>query len=254
MIFYSRENGRDGERDYLNTDDFKDVFFEEDSFNCISNVGNKIEVSYALAYTEGSEIIEFKASTALNGEKIEKVYEITEPYLLVEQGAEAYYNEIMLDEIELIKTAKTQLLNEIKEEIASRDVILLGTSIDTMALLVNGGNTIAVFDNITINSNTEITAEKFYSILDVGTITAGTLSIYISDAKAYVGEIDNITVKDSTSAIVKFSTSSIVETEVPEFVKPSQLTNREFYDENRVKFISVESSTEQIYDEFDDLF
>ena len=254
MIFYSRENGREGEKDYLNTDDFKDVFFEEDSFNCISNGDSKVKVSYKLTYTEGAETIDFKALANLDGQNIEKIYEITEPHLLVEQGAEAYYNEIMLDDIEIIKTAKAQLLNEIREEIVNRDIILLGTSIDTMALLVNGGNTIAVLDNITINSVTEITAEKFYSILDIGTVTAGTLSVYISDAKAYVGEIDKITVKNGTTVEVNFSTASIVETEVPEFIKPSQLTNREAYDENRVRFISVESSTEQSYDEFDDLF
>lgn len=254
MIFYSRENGREGEKDYLNTDDFKEVFFEEDKFECISNGDNEVKVTYELTYTEGAETIGFKATANVDKQTIEKTYEITEPYLLVEQGAEAYYDEVMLDDIEIIKTAKAQLLNEIREEIVNRDMILLGTSMDTMALLVNGGNTVAVLDNITIKSSTEIHAEKFYSILDIGTITAGTLSIYISDKKAYVGEIDKITVKDRTSAEVTFSTASTVETEVPEFIKPSQLENREVYDENRVKFINVESSTEQSYDEFDDLF
>ena len=253
MIFYSRENGRDGEKDYLDTKDFKDVFFEKDNFSCISNGLEKINVSYNLSYTEGSETIDFNAITTIGQEEIKKTYAITEPHLLVEQGAEAYYNEIMLDDIELIKSAKSILLEEIRQEIINRDMLLLGVNIDTMALLVNGGNTIAVLDDIAINSDKSITANRYYSILDIGTITAGTLSIYISATKAYVGEIDKITLNDN-KVDVTFSTASTQEVEVPDFVKPSALKNREAYDENRVKFISVESSTEQIYDEFDDLF
>lgn len=253
MIFYSRENGRDGEKDYLDTKDFKDVYFEKDSFSCVSNGMEKIDVSYKLDYKEESDNIKFIAETTLNGEKLEKVYEITEPYLLVEQGAEAYYNEILLDDIELIKEAKANLLEEITQEIVSRDMLLLGVNIDTMALLVNGGNTIAVLDDITINSDLSISASKYYSILDIGTITAGTLSIYISGNKAYVGEVDKVTLNEG-KVEVDFSSASTQEVEVPEFIKPSQLIGREAYDENRVKFISVESSSESVYDEFDDLF
>lgn len=253
MIFYSRENGREGEKDYLDTKDFKDVYFEKDSFSCVSNGVEKIDVSYRFEYKEGSDSIQFIANTTLNGEIIEKVYEITEPYLLVEQGAQAYYDEVLLDDIELVKNAKASLLEEIRQEVVSRDMLLLGVNIDTMALLVNGGNTIAVLDDIIINSNTSISANRYYSILDIGTITAGTLSIYISGSKAYVGEIDKITLNEG-KVEVDFSSASTQEVEAPEFIKSSQLTSREAYDENRVKFISVESSTEQIYDEFDDLF
>lgn len=253
MLFYSRENGRDGEKDYLDTKDFKDVFFEKDNFSCISNGLEKINVSYNLSYKEGSETIDFNAVTTVGQEEIKRTYEIKEPYLLVEQGAEAYYNEIMLDDIELIKTAKSTLLEQIRQDIMDKDMLLLGINIDTMALLVNGGNTIAVLDDISINSDKSITANKYYSILDIGTITAGTLSIYISSTKAYVGEIDRITLNNDKVDVI-FSTASTQQVEVPDFIKPSLLGNREQYDENRVKFISVESSTEQIYDEFDDLF
>lgn len=253
MIFYSRENGKDGEKDYLDTKDFRDVFFEKDKFDCISDGLNEIEINYRLSYTEGSETIDFIAKAVLNGEEVEKTYVIDKPYLLVEQGAQAYYDEMMLDDIDLIKTGKAVLLQEMMTEISSRDIILIGVNTDSMALLVSDGNTIAVLDDISINSRTSIKADRFYSVIDIATITSGTLSIYLSNNKAFVGEVDNIIV-DKNSATVRFSSSSTIETESPEYIKSSKLKSREDYDANRVKFISVESSAEASYDEFDDLF
>jgi len=253
MIFYSRENGRDGEKDYLDTKDFRDVFFEKDSFDCLSDLLNKVEVNYRLDYTEGSENIEFVAKSILEGETIEKTYIIDKPYLLVEQGAQAYYDEIMLDDTEIIKLAKAKLLEEMMSEILSRNIILLGINIDAMSLLVNGENTIAVFDDISIINKNSIKANRFYSVLDIGTITSGTLSMYLSNNKALTVEIESIKVENN-SATIEFKNSSIIDVEAPEHIKSSDLKNREDYDLDRVKFISVENSTEASYDEFDDLF
>lgn len=253
MIFYSRENGRDGEKDYLDTNDFKDVFFEKDNFKCLSENGDKVEIKYALDYVEGAENILFKATASIGSDSIEKVYTIEEPYLLVEQGAQAYYDEVMLDDIELIKTAKSNLLEEIRTEVINRGMLLIGVEMDTMALLSNGGNTISCLDNITVNSRTSVSANRHFSILDIKTITSGDLTIFVSDTTALVGKIEKI--EESNNKVeVTFSNSEMVQMEAIEFVKPSLLEDREAYDENRVKFISVESASEPEFDEFDDLF
>lgn len=253
MIFYSRENGRDGEKDYLDTNDFKDVYFEKESFNCLSEDADKVEINYRLEFDATKEIILFVANATLGSQNINKTYEITEPYLLVEQGAEAYYNEIMLDDIELIKNAKKQLIEEIREEITERDIILTGVEMDIMGLVTNSGNTIATIDTITVNSRTSITANRYYSIIDLQTITAGEISLNISDNTVMVATIEKIEINEDKASIT-FSNIGINKIEAIEYVKPSMLQNREAYDENRVKFISVESSSEQEFDEFDDLF
>lgn len=253
MIFYSRENGRDGEKDYLDTNDFKDVYFEKESFNCLSEDSDKVEINYRLDFDATKETILFVANATLGSQNINKTYEITEPYLLVEQGAEAYYNEVMLDDIELIQNAKKQLIEEIREEIIERDIILTGVEMDIMGLVTNGGNTIATIDTITVNSRTSITANRYYSIIDLQTITAGEISLNISDNTVMVATIEKIEINED-KANITFSNIGINKIEAIEYVKPSMLQNREAYDENRVKFISVESSSEQEFDEFDDLF
>ena len=113
MLFYSREIGRDGEKDYLDTADFRDVFFEQDSFNCISDKDEKATVTYSLYYQEEGNKIGLEGTLKINGETIIRQYEIKEPYLLVEQGAEAYYDEKLIDEIDVIREAKSSILNEI---------------------------------------------------------------------------------------------------------------------------------------------
>lgn len=253
MIFYSRENGRDGEKDYLDTKDFKDVFFEKDSFRCLSENSDKVDINYSLDYIEGEENILFKASVNIGSEKIEKIFTIEEPYILVEQGAQAYYDEIMLDDINIIKEAKATLIEQIRTEAVNRGLLLVGIQMDTMGLLVNGGNTIGCLDKITVNSRTSIAADRYYTILDIATITSGDLTVYISDTTALVGKIDKIEV-DNGKANVTLASSEITTVEAIEFVKPSLLENREAYDENRVKFINVESTAEPEFDEFDELF
>lgn len=253
MIFYSRENGRDGEKDYLDTNDFKDVYFEKESFNCLSEDADRVEINYKLEFDETKELILFVATANLGSQTISKVYEIAEPYLLVEQGAEAYYNETMLDDIELIKTAKRQLVEEIRKEMTNRDIILTGVEMDIMGLVTNGGNTIATIDTITVNNRTSVTANRYYSILNLQTITAGEVTIFISDNTALIGTIDRINIEEDR-AIITFSNIEINNVQAVEYVKPSNLQNREIYDENRVRFINVESSSEPEFDEFDDLF
>lgn len=253
MIFYSRENGRDGEKDYLDTNDFKDVFFEKDNFKCLSNDTDRVEVKYELDYIEGSENILFKATASIGSNSIEKVYTIEEPYLLVEQGAQAYYDEIMLDDIELIKTAKAILLEEIRKEVINKEILLIGVEMDTMALLTNNGNVIGCLDSITVNSRTSISASRHFSVLDITTITSGDITIFASGTTALVGKIECIE-KSNDKVNVIFASSEMVQMEAIKFVKPSLLKDREAYDENRVRFISIESASESEFDEFDDLF
>lgn len=253
MLFYSRENGREGEKDYLDTNEFKDVYFEKESFDCLSENADKVVISYKLDFNETEEKILFVAETTLGSEKVEKTFVVEEPYLLVEQGAEAYYNEVMLDDIELIKSAKSQLVEEIRTEAISRGMIMVNVEMDVMGLLVNGNNTIATIDDIVIHDRTRVSAKRYYCILDLPTITSGELTIHVSDKTAYVGTVDKIEVNDGIANIT-FSNVEIIQRDSIDYVKSSALTTREAYDENRVQFISVESSSEQEFDEFDDLF
>lgn len=254
MLFYSRENGRDGEKDYLDTADFKDVYFEHDTFNCVSDRDEKVDVNYSLYYNELSNEIGLEGSIRINGETISRHVAIEEPYLLVEQGAQAYYDEKMLDDVEVIKSCKTRILNEIQSYLLESDYLLVGTKLDAMALLVNNGNTIAALDEITINSSTQITVGKFYSILELSTVNAGDITIYTTESKALVCKIDNITVNNNKLTI-RLSSTERAQLESPfNYKKANSFKTREEYDEDRVQYISVGTTAEADFDEFDDLF
>ena len=254
MLFYSREIGRDGEKDYLDTADFRDVFFEQDSFNCISDKDEKATVTYSLYYQEEGNKIGLEGTLKINGETIIRQYEIKEPYLLVEQGAEAYYDEKLIDEIDVIREAKSYILNEIQSYLLEQDYLLVGTTLDAMALLVNNGNTVAALDNINVNSSTRFNEDKFYSILELSTLSAGQLSVYITEDKRIGGDVDSITINNGKVNIELSSTFKETLEEPMKYIKASLLKTREEYDENRAQYIQVESSVESDFDEFDDLF
>ena len=82
MLFYSREIGRDGEKDYLDTADFRDVFFEQDSFNCISDKDEKATITYSLYYQEEGNKIGLEGTLKINGETITRQYEIKEFHIV----------------------------------------------------------------------------------------------------------------------------------------------------------------------------
>ena len=123
-----------------------------------------------------------------------------------------------------------------------------------MALLVNNGNTVAALDTITVNSSTSFTADKFYSILELSTLSAGQLSVYITEDKRIGGDVDSITINNGKVNIELSSTFKETLEEPMKYIKASLLKTREEYDENRAQYIQVESSVESDFDEFDDLF
>lgn len=253
MLFYSRQNGRDGEKDFLDTNDFRDVYFENDGFRVMSNEDGRSQVDYKLEYVEDGNKIFFIGTSTVSGKVYSARVEITEPYLLVEQGAQAYYDEKMLDDIAIIKESKTIVFNNIKDQLLNDDHLLIGTSLDTMGLINNDGNTIGVIDGITINNDTEINVDRFYSILDLTTVNTGTVDIFISNGKKLVGTISKIESNEKIS--ITFSSKEIVAVdEEIEFKRNSEFKTREAYDEDRAKYIKVGATSESDFDEFDDLF
>lgn len=254
MIFYSRENGRDGERDYIDTEDFKDVYFEKEKFTYLKNGENfNTNIEFELAYEPETNKV------SLVGKLKDDNYDLLEsievdPVLIIEQGAIAYYEEELLDNIEVISQAKSTILNGIKSNLIANGCLLKGTNLDVMGIIVNNHNTIGVCDNITIVDEKNIKAKMFYSVVNISTIMSGTISVFISDNRKLVGEINSI--KESNGELsIELSSSKVENTEdAVNYVNSSKFNNIEEYYEDRANFISVDSTPEADFEEFDDLF
>lgn len=254
MIFYSRENGRDGEKDYIDTEDFKDVYFEEQKFSYLKDgQEHTTEIQFELEYMPDTNAVEFVAKLRDNNFALKKSIEIN-PVDMVEQGAIAYYEEELLDSIDVIVNAKEQLLDMIKTSLIESDCLLKGTNIDVLGLIENGGNTLATFDDITIVNHNTVKANKFYSIVNVETIITGTATILLSNEKKIIGEINSIT-KEGNGLRMTINNMSTVDNDTfIEYTKSKAFDDIEEYHEDRARFISVETTTEADFDEFDDLF
>lgn len=254
MIFYSRENGRDGEKDYIDTDDFKDVYFEKESFFYIKDGSQfKTEINFELVYEPGSNAVLFKGTLKDDNFQLSESKEI-DPVALVEQGAIAYYEEELLDNIEVIKAIKEDILSSLKTQLLEKDCLLKGTSLDVLGLINNMGNTIATFDNVTIVDNNKITASKFYSIVNIDTIMAGTVTVFLSDEKKITGEVNSISTSNNQIEIHINNMQTKDNDEIIEYKRSKDFNDIEEYYEDRAQYISIESTTEADFDEFDDLF
>lgn len=252
MKFYSRENGRDGEKDYIDTDDFKDVYFEKDEFTYINN-GTSInsKISYALNYI--ADEVSLVGTTVIDN----KTYSdsiVIDPVTLTEQGAMAYYNEELLDDIVIIKGAKTQIANNLKQIALDNGMLLRGTSLDVLGLIVNGGNTIATLDDIVIIDERRIKASKNYAIVNLAAVTAGTLTIHLSDDRVLVGELDRIEIENQEVTVVLSSSEVKANEEPVNYKKSSTFKDIEDYYADRAIYISIGTEPEAEFDEFDDLF
>lgn len=256
MIFYSRENGKDGEKDYIDTNDLKDVYFEADTFNYIEEGrNNHAKISFKLGFNESAVKMYLEGEAPIGDSKVTFSVDIEDPVKLVEEGAVAYYAEKMLDEVETIKIAKEAISNHIKGQLLNRGLVLKGTSMDAMGIIENNGNIISVVDNITINDANKVRAELNYSITSIESINAGTLTIYLTNEKAFRGKISSIEVNDNGSIQINSTEGFTLVDEVSEpYIKSREFNTREEYTENRAAYIKIEANTEADFDEFDDLF
>lgn len=254
MIFYSRENGRDGEKDYIDTAEFKDVYFEKDEFDYINNgQTSKSKITFELAFNESTRVVTLKGSSVLDDSTITREIEV-DPVVIVEEGAIAYHNEQLLDDISIIKAAKTNILTEIKTEVLEKGYLIKGTNLDIMGLIVNKGNVIATLDNITIVDSEIIRASKHYSIANLATVTTGTLDIQLSKDKKIIGVIDSIEVKDGIVEVRFSSSETVSNVETIEYKKSTSFSDIEEYYADRAIYISIDDKPEEEFDEFDDLF
>lgn len=257
MKFYSRKVGRDGEKDYIDTNDFNEVYFEKDVFKALTKENNdiiNIDVEYNLAFNEETEKISLKAETTINSNSIIKEFIIEEPYILVEQAAIAYYDEELLDDIDIIRKAKNYLLNSIKEELNQLNLIITGINIDVLGAIKYNNNTIGIIDNILINSDKTITAFKCYSVLDLTAINSAELIIYYSDNLLIKANILQIKENEDRQLLITIDNINIIEEKSIEYIKSSEFKSTEEYNEDRVKFISIEEEIESEFNSFDDLF
>lgn len=254
MIFYSRENGRDGEKDYIDTDDFKDVYFEKEDFTYLKDGENfKANIEFELAYEPETNKV------SLVGKLKDENYTMSEsiqvdPVQIVEQGAIAYYEEELLDNIEVISQAKITISDSMKSNLIANGCLLKGTNLDVMGLIINNHSTIGVCDNITIVDEKNIKTKMFYSVVNISTIISGTISVFISDNRKLIGEIKSI--KESNGELsIELLSSKIEDTkEIVKYISSSKFNNIEEYYEDRANFISVDSTPEADFEEFDDLF
>lgn len=254
MIFYSREIGRDGEKDYIDTDDFKDVYFEKEEFTYIKNGSEfRSNIDFELAFEPVSKRVDFVGRLKDGNYTICESVTIN-PVDVVEQGAVAYYNEELLDNIEIIKRAKTDILNKLQTRLIEDDCLLKGTNLDILGLVYNNGNTIATLDNITIIDNETIRASKFYSVVNIETIMAGTITMLLSDEKVLTGDINSIRVSGNEIIIKLNNMNTKLNTTDIKYTKSNSFKDMEEYHEDRAQYISVDSCPEADFDEFDDLF
>ena len=254
MIFYSRENGRDGEKDYIDTEDFKDVYFEKEEFSYLKNgSNNRSGIEFSLEFEPSTTEVSLKG-TLRDGNYAISESVVIDPVQVVEQGAVAYYQEELLDNIKVISNAKNIILNKIKTRLLEDNCLLKGTNLDVIGFIVNNHNTIAVFDNVTIVDEKTLVTKMFYSITNINTIMSGKASVLLSDNKKLIGDIDSITERDG-GLTIKLSTYKIEETdEKVEYKKSSEFSDIEDYYENRANFINIDTTSEADFDEFDDLF
>lgn len=257
MKFYSENIGQDGERDYLDTDDFKDVFFEKESFDCITEKATvTVNAECKLTFNEEEEKIGFRVEAKIPGTDKSLSSEVElDPIKLINQGVEVYYADRLLDDAEIIKKAKSECLNKIKSELVEEGYLLRGTNLDIIGIVKNNGNIIGIIDDITLSSEKTLTASKNYSIVSLSTVTAGTIEMMLSDSKKLVGQIKEISLNNDGLLNIEFTEGITTQDCEPfEYIKSSTFTNLEDYHADRAKYISIEDNVEEEFDDFDELF
>lgn len=256
MIFYSRENGRDGEKDYLDTNDFRDVYFEKVSFSYLLNGkqhNSKIELS--LIYREETNEVLLKGEMNFNDSLISSEQAI-DPVALVEQGAEAYYQEKLLDSVEVVVVARNKIESEIKDVVLNNGGLLKGTNLDILGFIKVNNNVIATMDDIIIEDESHIKARRSYSIIDLNTLNDSTVEILLSETRKLIANVELIDINDKDNTIeVHCSNQEVVENNFEgTYKKSNDFDSIEEYAEDRAKYINVETEPEEEFDDFEDLF
>lgn len=252
MKFYSRENGRDGEKDWMDSDDFKDVYFEKVPMNYIyegESLNTKIEFELILK----EDKVYFKGEMNFNKNQIISEVEV-DPINIVEQGAEAYYREELLDDIKEIVDAKIKVENNLKKIILDNGALLRGTKLDILGLIKIDNNTVATLDDITIENESVIKIDRYYSIIDLSTLGDSTVELLLSKKNKLVSNINNIEILDGKLNIQCENTKTEQNDFDQEYKRATEFKTNEEYAEDRARYINVDSEPEEEFDEFDELF